>query len=132
MSPFLFNLAVEPLNLPFHKAISPRLWEGIELCKNGTTISHLQYVDDKIMFFPPNSQFLLNIKFVLILFQLTSGLQVNFHKISIIGLNVTDYGCIKLQIPSYAEQDHCHSPILDFPLEAILLGLHDGSQFLIE
>lgn len=35
-------------------------------------------------------KFLMNIKSVLILFQLSSGLQVNLHKSSIIGLNVND------------------------------------------
>lgn len=91
LSPFLFNIAVEPLNLLFHKAISLNLWNGIEVCKNGSKISHLQYADDTIVFCPPDIPSLMNIKKVLILFELSSGLQVNFHKSSILGVNVDNY-----------------------------------------
>ena len=90
LSPFLFNLAVEPLSLLFQKSISLGLWDGIEICRNGSKVSHLQYADDTLVFCPPDMKSLMNIKAVLVLFQLSSGLQVNFHKSSIIGLNVDE------------------------------------------
>lgn len=52
LSPFLFNLAVEPLNLLFQKAIALRKWEGIGIPRDGMKISHLQYADDTIVFCP--------------------------------------------------------------------------------
>lgn len=88
LSPFLFNLAVEPLNLLIQKSVSLGLWSGIEICRNGTRVSHLQYADDTLVFCEPNIQALLNIKRSLILFQLSSGLQTNFHKSFIFGINV--------------------------------------------
>ena len=88
LSPFLFNIAVEPLNLLFNKAVSLDLWSGIEVCRRGSKISHLQYADDTIVFCVPKLHSLMNIKKVLILFELSSGLQVNFHKSSVLGLNV--------------------------------------------
>lgn len=88
ISPFLFNIAVEPLNLLFNKAISLNLWKGIEICRNGSKISHLQYADDTIVFCSPKIHSLMNIKKVLILFEFSSGLQVNFHKSFVLGLNV--------------------------------------------
>lgn len=88
LSPFLFNLAVEPLNLLIHKAISKQLWDGIEVSKGGLSISHLQYADDTIIFFPKDIDALMNIKKSLIIFHLVFGLQVNFHKSSILGLNL--------------------------------------------
>ena len=90
LSPFLFNLVVEALNLVIRKATSKGLWEGIEVVPNGTKITHLQYADDTIIFCPPNMEFLLNIKKVLILFQMVSGLQVNFHKSSLMGIHTDD------------------------------------------
>ena len=91
LSPFLFDLVVEILSLVFQKAISMNLWEGIDVgSKEGLKISHLQYADDTILFCPPKIEYLLNIKKVLILFQLASGLQVNFHKSSIMGIHVDD------------------------------------------
>lgn len=43
-----------------------------------------------IIFCPPNMNYLLNIKKTLILFQLASDLQVNFHKSSIMGIHVDE------------------------------------------
>lgn len=66
------------------------LWEGIEVSKGGTKITHLQYADDTIIFCSPRLDHLTNIKKVLILFQLVLGLQVNFHKSSLYGINMED------------------------------------------
>lgn len=90
LSPFLFDIAVEPLNLLIHKAVSRGLWEGLEVCRNGPKITHLQYADDTLMFYVPNIENLLNLKKSLILFQLDSGLKVNVHKSSMIGINTED------------------------------------------
>lgn len=43
-----------------------------------------------MIFCPPKLEYLMNVKKALISFQLASGLQVNFHKSSIIGVNVDD------------------------------------------
>lgn len=90
LSPFLFVLGAEVLNLLIKKAISMNLWNGIEACKNGPVISHLQFADDTVLFSSPEIPSFLNIKKVLILFQLASGLQINFHKSEILGLNVEE------------------------------------------
>lgn len=86
LSPFLFDLVVESLNLLILKATSLNLWNGIEICRNGQKIYHLQYVDDTILFFSPSIEALVDIKKMLILFDLSSRLQVNFHKSMIIWL----------------------------------------------
>lgn len=90
LSPFLFDLVVEPLSLLIQKATSLDLWEGISVGNGGNNLTHLQYADDTIVFCSPNIESLLNIKRALILFQLASGLQVNFHKSSLMGINVDD------------------------------------------
>lgn len=58
------------------------LWAGIKVCKNSPILTHLHFADDH--------QSLHNIKMDLILFQLTSGVQINFHKSEILGINVVD------------------------------------------
>ena len=91
LSPFLFDLAVETLSLVIEKASGLGLWEGVAVSRGGPKITHLQYADDTIIFCPPKLDFLHNIKKALILFQLASGLQVNFHKSSIHGIHVDNH-----------------------------------------
>lgn len=88
LSPFLFNLAVETLNLILMKGCELRLWEGINARPNGIMVTHLQYADDTIIFCPPKLEYLCNIKKSLIAFQIVSGLGVNFHKSALYGINV--------------------------------------------
>ena len=90
LSPFLFNLAVETLNLILKKGLDLGLWDGIATRPNGVVISHLQYADDTIIFCPPKVEFLCNIKKTLIAFHIASGLGVNFHKSALYGINVDE------------------------------------------
>lgn len=62
LSPFLFNLVVESLSLIIQKAMANELWEGVEISRGGMKISHLQYADDTIIFYPPNMEYLLIIE----------------------------------------------------------------------
>lgn len=89
ISPFLFVFIVEALNQLISKATNKGLWRGVKIGKNELMITHLQYADDTLIFSDANIESLLNIKCVLILFQLASGLQVNFHKSSLMGLNIS-------------------------------------------
>lgn len=90
LSPFLFVMVVEALNLLITKATNASLWHGIKVCKKGPILTHLQYADDTILFCNPDLQALMNVKKTLILFQLSSGLQINFHKSAIMGVNIDD------------------------------------------
>ena len=90
LSPFLFDLVVEVLNLVIRKAINMNMWEGIKIGRNEIMLSHLQYADDTILFCPPDLNYLINIKKALILFDLASGLHVNFHKTALMGINIPD------------------------------------------
>lgn len=76
------------LELLIQKETSIGLWQGVEICKGGMKVTHLQYADDTIIFCPPQTKFLQNVKKALRLFQLASGLQVNFFKSSLISLHV--------------------------------------------
>lgn len=87
LSPFLFVLIAETLDIIIKKASNLGLWSGVEICKDGMKLTHLQYADDTLIFCEANVEALKNIKKALILFHLASGLQVNFHKSSLIGVN---------------------------------------------
>lgn len=90
LSPFLFVIIGEALNQIIKKATGLNLWRGIEISKDGWMISHLQYADDTLIFCDASMESLKNIKSALILFQLASGLQVNFHKSSLMGMNIPE------------------------------------------
>ena len=53
-------------------------------------IHHLQFADDTLLFLPNDLQCLLNAKRMLQWFSLCSGLNVNFHKSSLVGVNVDE------------------------------------------
>ncbi|XP_048491371.1 uncharacterized protein LOC125492703 [Beta vulgaris subsp. vulgaris] len=89
LSPFLFVLIVEALNQLIRKATSMQLWNGIGVSYSDLKVTHLQYADDTLIFCEANLESLMNIKKMLIVFQLASGLQVNFHKSSLIGINTS-------------------------------------------
>ena len=90
LSPFLFVLIAESLNQIIMKATDLSLWKGIGVGNGELNITHLQYADDTLIFCDANIESLKNIKKALIVFQLASGLQINFHKSSLIGLNTSD------------------------------------------
>lgn len=49
-SPFLFVLIGEVLIQVILKATNMGLWSGVEVCRNGIKITHLQYADDTLIF----------------------------------------------------------------------------------
>ncbi|WRX22711.1 hypothetical protein QQP08_015198 [Theobroma cacao] len=61
---------------------------GVPIGSNGLTISHLQFVDDAMIFCKPNLENLRNVKRVLKCFKLVSRLNINFHKSGLMGVGV--------------------------------------------
>ena len=80
LSPFLFVLVAEALNKLLHRAVKEGIVEGIELGRQGIFLTHLQFVDDTILFAPPKKEILLNLKRVLQCFGLMSSLNINYDK----------------------------------------------------
>ncbi|XP_071694839.1 uncharacterized protein [Rutidosis leptorrhynchoides] len=88
LSPFLFILATEGLNVLAKNAVEKRLFSGVEVGMNKVIISHLQYADDTIFFGVWNDGNIRNLMKLLKCFELTSGLKVNYHKSNLIGIGV--------------------------------------------
>lgn len=78
LSPFLFIIAMEGLNVAMKEACNKGLFQGIKLPHNGPKVSHLFYVDDAIFVGEWNSSSIKNLSRILNCFHVSSGLKVKF------------------------------------------------------
>lgn len=90
LSPFLFNIVAEALNILLSKAKELGLLKGAQVGSSGFSISHLQFADDTILFCEANWREVVNIKRILRCFELLSGLKINYHKSVISGVGVKE------------------------------------------
>lgn len=88
ISPFLFNVVVEGLNVLFERAREQNLIKGTRIGLNGVLITHLQFADDTIILCNKDRVEMENIKRILGCFQLMLGLQINFGKSSLCGVKI--------------------------------------------
>lgn len=79
LSPMLFDLVGEVLHILFSKEESLGLISGIKL-GNGPSISHLQFADDTVIFLSNPDHSCKGVRIILIIFELLSGLRINFDK----------------------------------------------------
>ncbi|XP_071704405.1 uncharacterized protein [Rutidosis leptorrhynchoides] len=80
LSPFLFIIVTEALNVLIKAAVSCNLYSGVEVGGDKILISHLQYANDTIFFGSWELENMWNLIKLLECFELTSGLKVNYHK----------------------------------------------------
>ncbi|XP_071727284.1 uncharacterized protein [Rutidosis leptorrhynchoides] len=88
LSPFLFILAAEGLNLLAKAAVRNNMFEGVEIGVEKIPISHLQYADDTIFFGSWSGCNIDNLMKLLKCIELASGLQINYNKSNIFGIIV--------------------------------------------
>ncbi|XP_017256701.1 uncharacterized mitochondrial protein AtMg01250-like [Daucus carota subsp. sativus] len=79
LSPLLFNLISEALHLILDRACKVGLLKGISL-GNGPCLSHILFADDTIILLDSTWNSCRGVRIVLILFEILSGLKVNFQK----------------------------------------------------
>ncbi|KAE8678318.1 hypothetical protein F3Y22_tig00111427pilonHSYRG00438 [Hibiscus syriacus] len=127
LSPLVFNIVVELLNLLILKAVSGGLFSGLVIRKEerNFNLTHLQFVDDLIMFCGASKKQILNVKWVLRVFEIISGLQLNLKKCKLFGVNLK-----KEEIKDWAAMIGCS--VGSFPSEylGLPLGLHRNSNIL--
>ncbi|GJX68153.1 RNA-directed DNA polymerase, eukaryota [Tanacetum coccineum] len=108
LSPFLFILAVEALNVALLEATSNNIFKGIKVGKDMVHISHLQFADDALIMGEWSRSNAMNLSRILTCFHLASGLKVNFNKSKLYGVGVSNVelnslastvGCIAAQFP---------------------------------
>jgi mannosylglycoprotein endo-beta-mannosidase len=69
------------------------MFTGVQVGSHVVEVTHLQLVDDNIMFGEANSRNVSTIKSLFALFELVSGLRVNLHKSNLFCFNVCG-GCL--------------------------------------
>lgn len=70
------------LNKLLELSLAKGIFSGIKFPFHEEPISHFQYADDTILFLDNSEHTIRGIKKVLLLFQVISGLSINFDKIS--------------------------------------------------
>ncbi|GKV49313.1 hypothetical protein SLEP1_g56069 [Rubroshorea leprosula] len=90
LSPFLFLMIVEGLQGLVQRVIMEGMLHGIEIGKNGLSVSLLQFADDTVIMGRANVENIRTVKDILKWFELMSGLRINFSKSSIFGYNVME------------------------------------------
>ncbi|KAL4366199.1 hypothetical protein GQ457_05G012670 [Hibiscus cannabinus] len=90
LSPLLFNLVGEALSILIHKAIETETIKGVALGNEGLSVSHLQFADDLVLFLEAKEEYIQNMKRILRIFELASGLSLNLKKTKLYGVNVNE------------------------------------------
>jgi hypothetical protein len=91
LSPFLFLLAAEGLNVLVEAVVAQHLFTGYRIGEQDpVAVSHLQFADDTLLWGAKSWANVRALRAVLVLFEAMSGLKVNFNKSMLVGVNVTD------------------------------------------
>jgi hypothetical protein len=88
ISPLLFDFVADALDAILSKARVAGHIEGVvpHLIPGG--VSHLQYADDTMILLQNTDRGIRNLKFILLCFELLSGMKINFHKSEVIVMGV--------------------------------------------
>jgi len=90
LSPFLFLLVVEGFHVMMDALVTNNIFSGYKVGpERSLSISHLQFADDTLILGEKSWANLRAMRAVLHLFAAMSGLQVNFHKSKLVGVNAT-------------------------------------------
>ncbi|MCH92733.1 RNA-directed DNA polymerase (Reverse transcriptase) [Trifolium medium] len=88
LSPFLFLIAAEGFSMLMKRAVELGKFIGFRFEKADERFTHLQYMDDTLIIGEKGWENISIIKANLLLFELMSGLKVNFHKSLLVGVNI--------------------------------------------
>ncbi|XP_028074331.1 uncharacterized protein LOC114276709 [Camellia sinensis] len=117
LSPFLFNVVAEGLNILISRAKDMGLVRGISVGANGLNISHLQFADDTVLFCEAEGSQILAIKRILRCFEVISGLRINFSKSVVCGVGVAE-----VEVDEFARKLNCLSTKLPLKYLGLPLG----------
>ncbi|CAJ2673682.1 unnamed protein product [Trifolium pratense] len=91
LSPFLFLLAAEGLNVLMEAMVDRNMFTGYSVGNLAqVSVSHLQFADDTLLMGTKSWANVRALRAVLVLFESMSGLRVNFHKSMLVGVNIPD------------------------------------------
>ncbi|GKC22688.1 putative RNA-directed DNA polymerase [Tanacetum coccineum] len=115
LSPLLFILAVEALNVAILEAKDKKLFSGFEVGKDKINVCHLQFTDDAIILGNWSLVNVKNMSRILTCFHLASGLKVNFNKSKLFGIGVSNYDLNSVGLPIGSNMSKCSNwqPLID-------------------
>ncbi|KAJ0811025.1 putative RNA-directed DNA polymerase [Helianthus annuus] len=90
LSPFLFTIAMEALHVLMVRAVSSGIIQGVKMPNNGLILSHLFFADDSIFMGEWDEGNLKNLRRVLRIFYMMSGLKVNHNKSFLYGIGSSE------------------------------------------
>jgi len=122
LAPFLFLLVTDGFNGLMTNAVNRNLFTGFEVKRGGLVVSHLQYVDGTLCIGEPTVENLWLLKAVLRGLEMASGLKVNFHKSSLIGVNVQ-----REFIEAACRFLHCREGVVPFKYLGLPVGVNSRS-----
>ncbi|XP_028101309.1 uncharacterized protein LOC114300656, partial [Camellia sinensis] len=95
ISPFLFIITVEGLDILLSRAKELGLIRGVNIGSEGLNLSHLQFVDDTILFCEADWVEVTNVKRILRCFEVVFGLKINYHKSAISGVGIEEESVVE-------------------------------------
>lgn len=96
LSPLMFVLDVKSINKMFERTRAADWTKGLPGC-NTVSITKLQYADDTLLFENYDLREAIVMKSILVYFEAWSGLQINYHKSSMINLGKRNINLMLIQ-----------------------------------
>ncbi|GKA85101.1 putative RNA-directed DNA polymerase, eukaryota, reverse transcriptase zinc-binding domain protein [Tanacetum coccineum] len=88
LSPFLYLVAAEGLNVTIKEAVSCGYFKGVKIGSSAIPISHLQYADNTLIFGEWKESYARNIMRIMECVKQASGLKINSNKTKLYGIGV--------------------------------------------
>jgi hypothetical protein len=125
ISPLLFDFVADTLDAILYKAKLAGHIEGVvpHLIPGG--ITHLQYADETMIMIQNTDLGIANLKFLLICFELLSGLKINYHKSEVIVMGVSDTEQARVAALLNCQQGAFPFQYLGFPMNDKKLTIAD-------
>jgi Reverse transcriptase (RNA-dependent DNA polymerase) len=88
ISPFLFDLVVDVLNILLGNARRQGFLKGIGVIDDFSGLINLHFADDTLLFLDPKPYFIKVLKWILVAFEDLFGLKINYDKCEMVHLNI--------------------------------------------
>jgi hypothetical protein len=104
-------------------AVKNGVFKGISIDHSDCLISHLQYADDTLSVGEASSEIIWGVKSILRIFELSSGLKVNFHKSRLYGINTDESFTLFASDFLHCKVGTCPFKFLGLPMGARIRAL---------
>ncbi|GKV11959.1 hypothetical protein SLEP1_g23168 [Rubroshorea leprosula] len=116
LSPFLFLIVAEGLNGLVSSAVVKEQYKGVIVGNGAVSVSHLQFVDDMIFFGEATEENIQAIKCIMRIFELVSGLKINFGKSQLMGIGVGEEWRARMAFRLYCKEGGFPFKYLGIPI----------------